>query len=136
MNYKRIINMLLSLALTLGLLSGCSGGTEPSTATPEELVIALDISEIQKEELLYMAELGFSMENIKQETISGREMAELLDKLVEYAALEKLDEWKEPTEAANLTWEKKSVIITHAMCLRHNNFKRKRTNVNCHWNDV
>lgn len=32
---------------------------------------------------------------------------------------------------------KKSVIITRAICLRNNNnFKKERTNVNCHWNDV
>ena len=94
MNYKRIISMLLSLALTLGLLSGCSGGTEPSIATPEELVAALDISETWKQELLHAAELGFPMENVQKETISGREMAAILDKLVEYAAPEKLEEWK------------------------------------------
>ena len=94
MNHKRIISMLLSLALTLGLLSGCSGGTEPSIATPEELVAALDISETWKQELLHAAELGFPMENVQKETISGREMAAILDKLVEYAAPEKLEEWK------------------------------------------
>lgn len=94
MNYKRIINVLLSLAFALSLLSGCGGETAPVAATPEELVAALDISEIQKQELLYMAELGFPLNPIRQETISGKEIMKLLDKLVEYAAPEKLEEWK------------------------------------------
>jgi len=94
MKYKRMISLLLAVVMTLGLLSGCGSEPEPTTSTPEELVTALDISEIQKEELLYMAELGFPLDHIKQETISGKEMAELLDKLVEYAAPEKLEDWK------------------------------------------
>lgn len=94
MKHRRMMSLLLILALTLGLLSGCSGGTDPAAATPEELITTLDISEIQKEELLYMAELGFSMEDIGQTTISGKEMAKILNKLVEYAAPEKLEEWK------------------------------------------
>ncbi|MBE6883270.1 MAG: hypothetical protein E7487_01545 [Ruminococcaceae bacterium] len=95
MNYKRMISLFLTFVMTLGLLSGCGSGTKPTASTPEELVAVLDISEIQKEELLYMSKLGFSLDRIKEETISGREMAALLDRLVEYAAPEKLEEWKD-----------------------------------------
>jgi len=95
MKSQRFFSLCLVLALVLSLISGCGGETAPVAATPEELITTLDISEIQKEELLYMAELGFSMEDIEQTTISGKEMAKILDKLVEYAAPEKLDKWKE-----------------------------------------
>lgn len=94
MKLKRTFSLLLSLTLVLGLFSGCGDKAKPVTSSPEESVAALDISEIGKQELLYAAELGFPVEKVQQETISGKEMAELLDKLVEYAAPDKVEEWK------------------------------------------
>ena len=88
-----MISLLLTFVTVFGLLSGCGSKPEPTTSTPEELVNALDISEIQKEELLYMGKLGFSLDHIKEETVSGKEMSEILDKLVEYAAPKKLEDW-------------------------------------------
>ena len=80
--------------MILGLLSGCGGGAEPVSSTPEELVATLDISETWKQELLHAARLGMPMGKVQQEKISGAEMMELLDWFVEYAKPEALDDWK------------------------------------------
>lgn len=93
MNLKRLISFLLSFLCLLGALTGCAGKAVPAK-TPEELVSALTLREVEKQELLAMAELGFSLDRVEQETISGKELAKILDRLVEYAAPEKLEEWK------------------------------------------
>lgn len=73
--------------------------TPEPTATPKptvkEHVKGLDLPELWKQELLHALELGMPMEKVQQVTISGVEMAELLDYFVEYANPGKLAEWKE-----------------------------------------
>ncbi|MBR3867318.1 MAG: hypothetical protein IKM54_05960, partial [Butyricicoccus sp.] len=94
MKVNQIISLITLCVMILGLLSGCGGGAEPVSSTPEELVAPLDISEAWKQELLHAAQLGMPMDKVHQEEISGREMMELLDWFVEYAAPETLDDWK------------------------------------------
>ena len=92
MKSKRIWSLLLSLALVLGMLAGCDSA--PKYETPEEAIAAIAPSELEEQELLYAAELGFPMDKLHQESITGAEMTALLDRLIEYAAPEKLEEWK------------------------------------------
>ena len=94
MRVKQIISLITLSVMILGLLSGCGGGAEPVSSTPEELVATLDISETWKQELLHAARLGMPMGKVQQEKISGAEMMELLDWFVEYAKPEALDDWK------------------------------------------
>ena len=94
MRVKQIISLITLSVMILGLLSGCGGGAEPVSSTPEELVATLDISETWKQELLHAARLGMPMGKVQKEKISGAEMMELLDWFVEYAKPEALDDWK------------------------------------------
>jgi len=94
MKIKRMVCLLLSVVLAMGMLTGCGAPTAAEPAqSPEEAIAALELNEAAKQELSYAAGLGFSMENLNRQ-ISGGELANLLDRLVEYAAPEKLDEWK------------------------------------------
>ena len=65
MRYKRMISLFLTFVMALGSLSGCGSNPE-SAATPEEPVAVLDIGEMQKEELLDMSKLGFSLNHSKE----------------------------------------------------------------------
>lgn len=65
MRYKRMISLFLTFVMALGALSGCGSDPE-SAAAPEEPVAVLDIGEMQKEELLDMSKLGFSLNHSKE----------------------------------------------------------------------
>ena len=105
MKYKRIISLLLVVAMALGMLSGCGNnqlGQTNSTqsdnlATENKLDIIneLDISDLWKQEICHAVQLGMPMDKVKQDKVSGKEMMELLDWFVNYAAAEKIDSWKE-----------------------------------------
>lgn len=123
MKTKRIISLLLSSVMVLGLLSGCGNhqpaitdptqGTTQSTTqniiqsttqppesqpvepSAEERIGALDVPELWKEELRYAAALGFPMHSLEQTRITGAEVAELLDIFVMNAAPDKLEAWKD-----------------------------------------
>jgi len=120
---KRIISLLLSAVMVLGLLSGCGNHqpaiTDPTQGTPqsttqniiqsttqppesqpvepsaEERIRALDVPKLWKEELRYAAALGFPMHSLEQTEITGAEVAELLDVFVMNAAPDKLEAWKD-----------------------------------------
>ena len=53
------------------------------------------ITDSWKQELLFLNYMGLPMDKLEQMTISGKEMAALLDAFVAYAAPEKLNSWKE-----------------------------------------
>ena len=104
MKYKRLLSLLLAVVMILGMLSGCGNNqaeqTNPIQETPatentSEIINRLDIPDLWKQELHHAMELGLLMDKIQQETISGKEMMELLDWFVNYAAAEKTDSWKE-----------------------------------------
>ena len=101
---KQIISIILSAVMILGMLTGCGNHqteqTNPMQETPAtenvtEIINKLNIPDLWKQELHHAMELGLPMDKVQQETISGAEMAELLDWLVNYAAAEKTDSWKE-----------------------------------------
>lgn len=107
---RRMIGLLLSVAIVAGMLSGCGNSrTEQSapvqdtvpgetqavvTVDMEKTVTLPDLSEIEKQELMQANQLGIPMDDISKETISGAEMMHLLDWFVGYAAPEMMDEWK------------------------------------------
>lgn len=95
--------LLLCAALALGLATGCQKAPAqqaPSQQAPaqqesaEDLIAALGVSSLWQQELLTAAGLGLPVQKVRQETISGAEMAELLDCFVEYAAPDKLAGWQ------------------------------------------
>lgn len=118
MKSKRTICLILSIMVVFGALAGCQAepdiGTDPpvvddseQNTTPgqsqptaaqsagpsaEDQINSLELPDSWKQELLYALELGLPMENVQQATISGAEMAELLDHFVEYANPDKLSE--------------------------------------------
>lgn len=65
-----------------------------SITAAEQRFANLDLPDSWKEELLRADAMGFPMERLEQSTVSGREMAALLDRLVDHAAPEKLAEWR------------------------------------------
>lgn len=65
-----------------------------SITAAEQRFAGLDLPDTWKEELLRADAMGFPMERLEQSTVSGREMAALLDRLVDHAAPEKLAEWR------------------------------------------
>lgn len=111
MKYKRLLCLLLVVVMVLGMLSGCGNNqaeqTNPIQETPgtentSEIINELDIPDLWKQELHHAMELGLPMEKVQQETISGAEMAELLDWFVQYAAPDVSDEWsKQVSELRN-----------------------------------
>ena len=111
---KRLFCLFMSVVMVLGILFGC-GNKQPITTDPtqdttpsqtqptepqptepsvEDKINSLDLPDLWKQELLYAVELGMPMEKVQQATISGAEMAELLDYFVEYANPDKLAEWQ------------------------------------------
>ena len=104
MKLKQALSLLLSVALVLVLVS-CGGSestdnTKPGNTTiPEEQIADLDISDFWKQELLHAAQVGMPMDKVQQDSISGKEMMELLDWFVDYAAPEKADTWQEQFSA-------------------------------------
>ena len=116
---RHVLSLLLALCMALSLAACASdsetpaqnetpvpqAGTDsiadvtPEVPTAEELTVeeeikGLDIPDSWTQELLYALELGMPMEKLGQETISGAEIAELLDHFVEYADEDKLTEWQ------------------------------------------
>lgn len=111
---RRLLCLLLSVMILLGMLSACGINqakptnpvqdteqyntqptqTRPTEPSAEDIIHSLEQPDLWKQELLYASELGFPMDKVQQKTISGAEMAELLDHFIEYAAPDKLDEWK------------------------------------------
>ena len=107
----KFICFVLSIIMMLSLFFGCgqnltadmdtseTAPIEASTSTRiiessvENIIASLNMKEMWKHELLHAFELGMPMEKLQQETISGAEMAELLDWFVHYAAPELSDEW-------------------------------------------
>lgn len=61
----------------------------------QEWIKTLPYEESCIEELLFAAEIGLPVEKLEQSTISGEELAEVLDAFVEYAASDRIEEWKE-----------------------------------------
>ncbi len=113
MQTKKTLCTLLCLVLLAGMLTGCGAKAPPvsdssaPTANPtdapkpadaddahEAIIAALDLDENAKAELLRAYELGFPLDKAAQETVSGAELAPLLDAFVAYAAPEKLAEWE------------------------------------------
>ena len=115
MKMKRIICLLLSVVMVVVLLSGC-GNNQPETTNPtqdtsssqtqltetqpteplaEDLINPLDVPALWKEELRYADSLGFPMTSLEQPTITGGELAELLDIFMEHAAPDKLEQWED-----------------------------------------
>ena len=104
MKYKRLLSLLLAVVMILGMLSGCGDNkAEQSNSTLEtsttenqsEIINNLDIPDLWKQELNHAIQLGMPMDKVQQETISGKEMMELLDWFVNYAVAEKTGSWKE-----------------------------------------
>ncbi len=81
---------------TQGVMSTQTQPTEMQLTelSVEDQINSLDLPDLWKQELLYALELGMPMEKVQQTTISGMEMAEILDHYVEYADSDKLVEWK------------------------------------------
>jgi len=87
------------IALFLYKASLIGGSDEPEvtpepTPTPEATLPLPNVKELWKQELLCAYELGMPMGKIMQETVSYREMMELLDWFVSYAAPENMNAWK------------------------------------------
>ena len=119
MKTKRVICWILSIMMVLSVLAGCQQESDVSTDPPvvgdseqdttpsqtqptetqptessvEDRINSLDLPDLWKQELHHAMELGLPMDKVQQETISGAEMAELLDHFVEYANPDKLVEW-------------------------------------------
>ena len=107
MKLKRMICLLLSVVMVLGVLSGCGNSqtemTDPVQNTPpsqtqelttEEKINKLDIPDSWKQELSLAAYIGIPLDNLEKNPITGAEMAELLDSLVAYEAPDKLAQWQ------------------------------------------
>lgn len=99
MKHKQWLCLLLVVVMALGMLSGCGNNqVEQATSTTEnqsEIINELDIPDLWKQELHHAMELGLPMDKVQQDKVSGKEMMELLDWFVNYAAPEKSDTWKE-----------------------------------------
>ncbi len=104
MKYRRSLCLLLAVAMILGILSGCGNnqaeGTNsiqetPATEKTSEIINKLDVSDLWKQELHHAMELGLPMDKVQQDKVSGKEMMELLDWFVNYAAPDKAETWKE-----------------------------------------
>ncbi len=97
---KKALSLLVIATMLFGLW-GC-GGTASQNEQKSELtetqikaqIDALGLDEMQTGELMTAFALGFPMDQVDQETISGKELSQLLDCLVEYAAPELLADWK------------------------------------------
>ena len=76
-----------------------SAPTPTPTVVPEkpgeDIIAGMAITDSWKQELLLLNYMGLPMDKLEQVTISGKEMAALLDAFVAYAAPEKLNSWKE-----------------------------------------
>ncbi len=115
MHIKRILWLLLCISVLTGMLVGCGNqeptkteGSTPTEGSTQPIVSATENNTIdyatiidsfpldsgEKIELLVAQELCFPMENLTNSTITGTEYAVLLDKLIEYAAPDKLSDWK------------------------------------------
>lgn len=116
MKIKQIISLLLSVVMVLGMLSGC-GNNQPKATDPtqdtmlsqtqmptetesnepsrEDLINSLAVPALWKEELRYADSLGFPMNSLEQPTITGGELAELLDIFMEHAAPDKQEQWED-----------------------------------------
>lgn len=70
--------------------------SEPSMSEEErrEWIKGLPYADSWIEELLFAAEIGLPVDKLEQETISGEELAEVLDAFVAYAAPDKVEEWR------------------------------------------
>ncbi len=114
MKIKRICSFFLCFILFIGMMAGCGGQTSSNSDIPtnesddnasldnetsdnEEtsVIDTLSLDDASKIELYLAEELGFSMDKITQEEITGVEYTELLDKLISYAAPDKLEDWKQ-----------------------------------------
>jgi len=105
---KRILALLLALTMLLSL-AAC-GGSEPTpTAAPteatqpqaaetepaaSELINNLDIPDSWKQELLLADYMGIPMDDLEKETITGVELAALLDAFVTFEAPDRLTQWQ------------------------------------------
>lgn len=65
-----------------------------SSAELRTLIKSLPYEESWIKELLFAEEIGLPVEKLEQKTVSGAELAEILDAFVAYAAPEKVAEWK------------------------------------------
>ena len=83
MKMKRTVCLVISIVLVLSVLGGYKAEATSTTDAPS-------LSGFES----YADALGLSTDELDNSTISGAEMAEILDKLVGYAAPDKLDEWK------------------------------------------
>lgn len=104
MKLKRCLCLLLVVVMALGMLSGCDNNqleqTNPTQETPatenaSEIINNLDIPDLWKQELCHAMQLNMPLDKVQQDKISGKEMMELLDWFVNYAAADKADTWKE-----------------------------------------
>ena len=106
-NRKRMICLLLSVVMVLGMLSGCGNsqaeGADSAQNTPpgqtqelttEGKIKELDIPGSWKRELSLAAYIGIPLDNLEKNPITGAEMAELTDSLVAYEAPDKLAQWQ------------------------------------------
>ncbi len=109
---NKTVCILLSLVLLLGAFTACSPKQSDSpkvtdTTVPGQSVTTVDessqtqtttaapiIETVKVTELSIAKELGFPVENLESKTVSGKEYAKILDRLVEYIAPEKLQEWQ------------------------------------------
>ena len=103
MKHKRMKYLILIVVIILGMLSGCgdnrvkkSNSTQETSTTENqaEIINNLDIPDLWKQELSHAMQLDMPMDKVQQDKVSGKEMMELLDWFVEYAAPEALDDWK------------------------------------------
>lgn len=65
-----------------------------STTATRQRIAALDLPDVWKQELIHAESLGLPMDKLEQETITGKEMAVLLDSFVSWADSDKLAQWE------------------------------------------
>ncbi len=103
MSIKRNLSLFLCFVILTGLFVSCGKqksvdsniSSDEVLETQEESVIDnLPIENTSKIELHLAEDLGFPMDKIEQEAITGAEYVELLDKLIAYAMPDKLDKWQ------------------------------------------
>ena len=110
MKRKRTVCLILSIMMVLSVLSGCSAELTDSTGPQATIDPAQDATPNQAQQPetqdtepsaspfggfeSYADALGLSTDKLDNSTISGTEMAQLLDNLVTYASPDKLEEWK------------------------------------------
>lgn len=109
--WMKMLGFLLSITIVSAMLSGCGNyQAEQKDTTPdktqktikvdiEKTIAALDVSEIEKKELMQAYQLGIPTDNLSKEVVSGAEMMRLLDWFVGYAAPEMTDEWESQLSA-------------------------------------